>query len=188
MGHIIDLEIESPYAREQMWAGQRHLQRLLRQLPSGSEAYIAGGAPRDWHHGWGCRDIDIFFKTPEEDSLNLKYRGLKDISQYSYYNGKELIDVHEYPVSSGFLKFRNVQLIRLAIDPLKFINHFPINMSRVWMDMKGKVRCSEEYKIGYYGKYFLELHREQWNYAYISKILGRYSNYAFIPYKWKDDS
>ena len=32
-------------------AAKRHLRELLANLPKGSTAYIAGGAPRDWHHG-----------------------------------------------------------------------------------------------------------------------------------------
>jgi len=171
------------------------LNRFLNEMPEGTIAYVAGGAPRDWHHGWGCRDLDIFYKTPDHadvDDILSKYTLIKEkYGSYGYGidNSQGLMSVHEYDVKdysrSKSMSHRKVQLIRTAYDPLEVITNFPISLSRIWMDKEGIIKCDLMYKIGYNNSTIYEVHTEQgWNYVYLNKILGRFDKYVFVPKYW----
>ena len=183
----MDIIIENDYARFQMWSAMKQLKRVLDKLPEGTQAYIAGGVPRDWHHGWGCRDVDIFYKTPmTEEPIDLDFRHIKLLGEGLYYHpNNHVLSVHEYPVYNGALKYRKVQLIRTDTDPLEVIKDFPINMSRIWMDRKGNIECDRWYAFGWYNCMLAEMHTKQYNYPYLEKILGRYRDYGFMPWGWK---
>jgi len=171
------------------------LNRFLNEMPEGTIAYVAGGAPRDWHHGWGCRDLDIFYKTPDHadvDDILSKYTLIKEkYGSYGYGidNSQGLMSVHEYEVKdysrSRSMSHKKVQLIRTAYDPLEVITNFPISLSRIWMDKEGIIKCDLMYKIGYNNSTIYEIHDEQgWNYVYLNKILGRFDKYVFMPKYW----
>jgi hypothetical protein len=173
-------------------AAKRHLRELLANLPEGSTAYIAGGAPRDWHHGWGCRDVDIFYTTPESAGEAIPQYVLDKakpvFQQYGkgyYYDLQGIKSVHEYPVYQGSLRHRKIQLIRTTSNPETVIRMFPINMSQIWMNSSGKITGSVEYKWGYNNKTMLECNGTQWVYPYIRKLLPRYDEYMFMPKKWR---
>jgi len=171
------------------------LNRFLNEMPEGTIAYVAGGAPRDWHHGWGCRDLDIFYKTPDHadvDDILSKYTLIKEkYGSYGYGidNSQGLMSVHEYEAKdysrSKSMSHKKVQLIRTAFDPLEVITNFPISLSRIWMDKEGIIKCDLMYKIGYNNSTIYEIHDEQgWNYVYLNKILGRFDKYVFMPKYW----
>lgn len=178
-------------------AAKRQLNKFLQAMPVGTEAYIAGGAPRDWHHGWGCRDVDIFFYVPliEADALTQatqhlsKYQLLGEAygTDYSYGCGEQGINaIYEYPIHQGSLRYRKVQLIWLRKRPLDVIRNFPINMSHIWMDRKGTISCDYHYQLGYNKSVIRPANNTQWIYPYLEKILPRYSHYAFVPLAWND--
>jgi len=191
-------EIKLPnelFVRAQKSASKNHLNRFLNEMPDGTVAYIAGGAPRDWHHGWGCRDLDIFYKTPDDvnvDDILSKYTLMKqEYGNYGYgVDGHQgIMSVHEYDAKdysrSKSMAHRKVQLIRTKYDPLEVITDFPISLSRIWMDKEGLIKCDNIYKIGYNNSSIYEIHTKQgWNYFYLNKILGRFPNYVFVPKVW----
>jgi len=168
------------------------LNRFLNEMPEGTIAYVAGGAPRDWHHGWGCRDLDIFYKIPDDanvDDILSKYTLIKNPYGYSGYgvgDSQGLLSVHEYDVKdysrSRSMSHKKVQLIRTKYDPLEVITDFPISLSRIWMDKEGKIKCDFMYRIGYNNSTIYEIHG--WNYVYLNKILGRFDTYVFMPKYW----
>jgi len=175
-------------------AAKRQLNKFLQAMPVGTEAYIAGGAPRDWHHGWGCRDVDIFFYVPENVNALTKttehlsqYKLLSEAysSDYSYGCGEQGINaIYEYPIHQGSLRYRTIQLIWLRKRPLDVIRNFPMNMSHIWMDRKGIITCDYHYRLGYNSSVLRPANDSQYIYPYLEKILPRYSNYAFIPTIW----
>ena len=168
------------------------LNRFLNEMPEGTIAYVAGGAPRDWHHGWGCRDLDIFYKTPDDanvDDILSKYTLMKkEYGNYGYgVDGNQgIMSVHEYDTKdysrSRSMSHKKVQLIRTKYDPLEVITDFPISLSRIWMDKEGIIKCDFMYKIGYNNSTIYEVHG--WNYVYLNKILGRFDKYVFMPKHW----
>ena len=54
------IKLNDSYAIREQKRALGLLKKFKSNLPDNAIAIIAGGAPRDWHHGWGCRDIDIF--------------------------------------------------------------------------------------------------------------------------------
>ena len=187
------------HPKAQKAVAKKHLNLLLDQLPKGSQAYVAGGAPRDWHHGWGCRDIDIFFSVPNElkgavtTYLNREYDTVaNDYSEggYGVNNNPLLHSVHEYDATRFSPKAKStshtkIQLIQTNIDPLEVIKNFPISLSRIWMDKEGDINCCEMYAQSYNSRIMHELNETHgWNYIYINKILGRFSQYTFMPMRW----
>lgn len=175
------------FPEAQRVAARRHLKQLLANLPKGSKAVIAGGAPRDWHHGWGCRDVDIFYQTNEMSNKYIQQKA--NVTRNSYYNGygygeNDIMTIHEYPIYSGCLKYRKVQLIRTIKDPMLTIRNFPINLSRIWMDNTGKIMCDHHYEWGYNHRMIHQVNHSQWVYPYLRKIMGRYHQYGFMPINW----
>lgn len=185
----------------QQSAAKYQLNKFLKEMPQGTKAYIAGGAPRDWHHGIGCRDVDIFYQQPPVPERSTEelirymrfFKKCNNLGQHvgNYYfldtyeaSGQGIIGLHEYPVYQGALRHRKVQLIELNRDPLEVIKDFPINLSRIWMDRSGKIECHRDYAWGYNNGFLWALHDKQYYYPYIEKILGRYSRYGFIPHRW----
>lgn len=188
------------FPKAQKAVAKKHLNLLLSKLPEGSEAYVAGGAPRDWHHGWGCRDIDIFFSVPcshKQDvtsSLNNEYDTVaNDYSEggYGVNNNPLLHSVHEYDATKFSPRARStshtkVQLIQTNINPLLVIKDFPISLSRIWMDKEGILSCCHMYAQSYNSRIIHELNETHgWNYVYLDKILGRFSQYTFMPRGWQ---
>lgn len=179
---------------------KKHLNLLLKKLPPNSTAYVAGGAPRDWHHGWGCRDIDIFYSVPKyakegiTNMMNMEYDKLdQDYSNYGYgCEGHGIIhSVHEYEATkyspkAKSTKYTKVQLIQTNDDALKVIQNFPISLSRIWMDKEGEIECDFFYANTYNTRIISELNESHgWNYVYLDKILGRFPTYAFSPLRFK---
>ena len=201
--HNIQLKAKStgllPIAQRQV--AKKHLNYLLdNTLPEGSKAYVAGGAPRDWHHGWGCRDIDIFYSVPEEhrqqvtEIMDAEYSTVsKEYGNYDYgINGhQQLLSIHEYDAKllsprAKSTQYTKVQLIQTKLDPLDVIQDFPISLSRIWMDRTGDINCDILYANSWNGRIIHEVHDKQgWNYVYLDKILGRFSEYTFMPLNWK---
>ena len=179
-------------ARAQKAASKNQLNRFLNEMPEGTIAYVAGGAPRDWHHGWGCRDLDIFYKTPDDanvDDILSKYTLMKkEYGNYGYgVDGNQgIMSIHEYDATdysrSRSMSHKKIQLIRTKYDPLEVITDFPISLSRIWMDKEGIIKCDFMYKIGYNNSTIYEVHG--WNYVYLNKILGRFDKYVFMPKHW----
>jgi len=178
---------------------KKHLNLLLSKLPEDSTAYVAGGAPRDWHHGWGCRDIDIFFSVPENfrvhvtNELDNEYSKLnEDYSNYGYgVEGHGIIhSVHEYDATKYSPRAKStshtkVQLIQTKKDALEVIQKFPISLSRIWMDKEGDIECDFFYANSYNSRIINELNETHgWNYTYLNKILGRFHMYAFSPMRY----
>ena len=202
-GQNMTIKLTDPYLKAQMKAGLYHLRRFKQCLPEGSQAFISGGFLRDLHHGFGCRDVDIFYWIPEDKvttyydppmekfvlSHLASFRRIKCIAEgdggYDYDEHQGIQDIYEYTVNKGVLKYRGVQLIRLKCDPRYIIEDFPINMSRIYMGIDGVIHTTKEYDEGFKTKTIFECHGKQWNYLYLAKILGRYSDYAFVPYNWK---
>ena len=197
----MQIKLTNPYLASQMKAGLYHLRRFNKLLPEGSSAYIAGGFLRDMHHGFGCRDVDIFYHIPDskvachydptqgKQVLSHftglpKLKAIDEYGGYDYCGEQGIQDIYEYTVKKGILKYREVQLIRLNTDPLYVINDFPINMSRIWMGIDGIVHSCESYDWGYEFSTMKEMHGKQWNYMYLGKILGRFPNYAFYPHSY----
>jgi len=181
------------WPKAQQAAAKYQLNKFLKSMPKGTIGYVAGGAPRDWHHGWGCRDLDIFYKVPATyDDMNAaekvleKYHTTHNYSGYDY-TGQPIVSVHEYPVHSGSLRFRKVQLIRLEVNPIVVIKDFPINLSHIWMDTKGHIKCDFHYYYGYNARIIREVHRNQYNYTYLEKILPRFDDYTFCPLGWQGE-
>jgi len=179
---------------------KKHLNLLLSKLPESSTAYVAGGAPRDWHHGLGCRDIDIFYSVPEEFRLHVtnemdkEYSKLsEDYSNYGYgVNGHGLLhSVHEYDATkysprAKSTEYTKVQLIQTKINALDVIKDFPISLSRIWMNKEGDIECDFFYANSYNSRIINELNESHgWNYVYLDKILGRFPMYAFSPMRYK---
>lgn len=215
---------EDKYLQSNMNHAKFQLNRLLKNLPKGSIAYVAGGAPRDWHHGFGHRDIDIFYWVngkplnvfkPNLDKhvdCHLDIKGISSSDAYyvtdedtqywsDTYNDTfiNIPGIGEYelgPICTRYIKqvntynvkgkARPIQLIEVDRNPLDVIADFPINMSRIFMHKTGKVYAFNEYLHGYDFKLIAELHRKQYNYPYINKILGRYHDYAFVPLTHKE--
>jgi hypothetical protein len=201
----MQIKLTEPYLSAQMTAGLYHLRRFNKLLPEGSSAYISGGFLRDLHHGFGCRDVDIFYYIPE-DKLETHYDPIQDkqvmshLSElpklkvlgegyggYDYCEHQGIQDIYEYTVNRGTLKYREIQLIRLKCDPVKIITDFPINMSRIWMGIDGIIHTDISYDWGYENSTMKEMHGKQWNYMYLAKILGRYNHYAFYPHSYFDN-
>ena len=178
----------------QRCAAKYQLNKFLKAMPKDTRAYIAGGAPRDWHHGWGCRDVDIFFSVPEDyESLTQATQHLSQFKMlgeaygvdYSYGCGEQGINaIYEYPIHQGSLKYRKVQLIWLRKKPLGVIQDFPINMSHIWMDSAGRITCNHNYAWGYNSGIIRPVNDTQYIYPYLEKLLPRYSSYCFIPATW----
>jgi len=185
------------HPKAQKAVAKTQLNRFLDEMPEGTIAYVAGGAPRDWHHGWGCRDLDIFFYVPEEHAeaasvvLNNTYAMMK--KGYGYYGvdgNEEIMSVHEYDIekySKGHsMAHRICQLVRVNKNPLEVINDFPISLSRIWMNKEGEIYCDDYYRMSYNSRVIHEIHQRQgWNYVYLDKILGRFSQYSFMPMNWE---
>jgi hypothetical protein len=166
------------------------LRKFLKEMPKGTVAYVAGGAPRDWHHGWGCRDVDIFFQAPEtvETLAALgKYEPMCESYGYGYMSPTDqgILSIHEYKINQGSLRFRNVQLIRVQGHPLDVIKDFPINLSHIWMDSSGRIECDFYYESGYHSRIIAAVHNKQYYYPYLEKILPRFDDYAFTPKGWE---
>ena len=187
------------FPKSQKAVAKKHLNLLLKKLPPNSTAYIAGGATRDWHHGMGCRDIDIFYSVPNyardgiTEMMNTEYNKLKQDYSYSNYgcDGHGIIhSVHEYaaPKYSPNAKSTSctmVQLIQTKKDALEVIKEFPISLSRIWMDKEGNISCCDMYAMSYNSKIIHELNETHgWNYVYLNKILGRFPQYSFMPRGW----
>jgi hypothetical protein len=184
------------HPKAQKAVAKAQLNRFLDEMPEGTIAYVAGGAPRDWHHGWGCRDLDIFFQVPEEHSddaalvLDNTYELMKkDDGYYGIDGNEDIISIHEYPIEqysrSASMKCRKCQLIRVSRHPLQVIHNFPISLSRIWMDKEGSISCDSWYARSYNEQVIFEVNQSQgWNYIYINKILGRFRKYAFVPMHW----
>jgi len=201
------IKLKDSYAKREQKKALRILREFKSNLPEGSEAIIAGGAPRDWHHTWGCRDIDIFYYIPNQKPLtHLSHKTntqvpshldipnlvcMEDTSGY-YFDALDdtghnaIINIHEYEIKrrNSALNHRKVQLIELRIKPVDYVVKFPISLSQIYMDTTGKIKSLDMYDIGYNSNLIYELHRHTWNYGYINKILGRFSDYGFIPYLW----
>jgi len=195
------INLSNPYLHAQMRASLYHLRRFNKLLPEGSSAYIAGGFLRDLHHGFGCRDVDIFYHIPD-NKLSTHYdptldkqvlshltelpklNAIDEYGGYEYCSDQGIRDIYEYTVKKGALRHREVQLIRLNTDPLYVITDFPINMSRIWMGIDGIVHTCESYDWGYQYSTMREMHSKQWNYVYLAKILPRFNHYAFYPYTY----
>jgi len=188
------------FPKAQKAVAKKHLNLLLNKLPQGSQAYVAGGAPRDWHHGWGCRDIDIFFSVPKEFKTHVTAmldtecdKVSQDYSQggYGVNNNPLLHSVHEYNASklsprAKSTEYTKVQLIQTNIDALEVIKDFPISLSRIWMDKDGDINCCHMYAQSYNNRIIHELNETHgWNYIYLDKILGRFPQYTFIPRNWQ---
>jgi hypothetical protein len=184
------------HPKAQRAVAKKHLNLLLEKLPEGSTAYVAGGAPRDWHHGWGCRDIDIFFSVPLEhrdkvaDMLTNEHGSFKrDESNYGYgVEGHGIIhSIHEYEATkysprAKSTEYTKVQLIQTKQDALEVIKNFPISLSRIWMDKDGNIECDLFYARTYNSRIIHEMNESHgWNYVYLDKILGRFPMYAFAP-------
>lgn len=195
----MQININEPRLVRQFRAMKYQLRKFSKSLPKGSVAYIAGGALRDLHHGWGCRDVDIFYNIPE-NMLAMHYDPTVDKQVYSHlshFNNIKLIgqgengydydehqgiqDIYEHQIYKGDLKYNPLQLIRVNSHPISVIMDFPINMSRIWMGIDGIIQFDESYEYGYTNSIMREMHRKQYNYVYLAKILGRYSDYAFYP-------
>jgi len=186
----------SLYPKAQKAAAKNILRKFLAEMPEGTIAYIAGGAPRDWHHGWGCRDIDIFFRVPADHNNDLaatlhlhKHYDRIHHKYHSYeYDGQGVMSVHEVPATkfsnAKSVQYTNVQLIRVQDHPLKVIKDFPISLSRIWMNPEGEVECDLWYRSGYNHYTIYEVNTKQYNYRYLEKILPRFSAYTFIPKYW----
>jgi len=168
----------------QLTAAKRQLKILLSLLPEGSTAYIAGGAPRDWHHGWGCRDVDIFYHTSDDTEAINKLSDNNLSSNYGYngYGQGEIISVHERKINQGSLRFRKIQYVRTIIDPMLVIKTFPLSLSQIWMDTSGQIKCSNSYRVGYNQRTIIQVNNSQYIYPYLEKILPRFTNYGFYPY------
>jgi len=188
------------FPKAQKSVAKKHLNLLLNKLPEGSVAYVAGGAPRDWHHGWGCRDIDIFYSVPhwhkEEvtSAMNNEYTTVANDYSYNGYgvnNNALLHSVHEYDAKkysprAKSTEFTKVQLIQTNINALAVIKDFPISLSRIWMDKDGDINCCHMYAQSYNKRIIHELNESHgWNYVYLDKILGRFYQYTFMPRNWK---
>ena len=187
------------FPKSQKAVAKKHLNMLLDKLPNGSQAYVAGGAPRDWHHGWGCRDIDIFFSVPKEFKphvtamLDDEYDKVsEDYSEggYGVNNNPLLHSVHEYDATrlspkASSTKYTKVQLIQTNVDALEVIKDFPISLSRIWMNKDGEISCCHMYAQSYNKRIIHEINETHgWNYVYLDKILGRFSDYTFMPIRW----
>lgn len=182
------------FPEAQRVAAKRQLNKFLKAMPKGTTAYIAGGAPRDWHHGWGCRDVDIFFSVKENaEALTQTMQHLSQYKllneaygcDYSYGCGEQGINaIWEYPVHQGSLRYRKIQLIWVRESPLTVINNFPINMSHIWMDLTGRITCNHHYQHGYDTSILRNVNDSQYYYPYLEKILPRMSKYAFVPNTW----
>ena len=203
------IKLQDSYAIREKKKALKILREFKSNLPKGSEAIIAGGAPRDWHHGWGCRDIDIFYYIPEQKPLtHLSHRTNTQVpshldipnlvtdedanNHYSLLDSDNtgygaILGIHEYQIKrkNAALNHRKVQLIELRIKPVDYIKLFPISISHIYMDTSGKIKSFEVYDISYESRIIYELHRKQWNYIYLDKILGRFSDYGFMPYMWQ---
>jgi hypothetical protein len=195
----MQIKIQEPRLVKQFRAMKYQLRKFKKMLPEGSTAYIAGGSLRDLHHGWGCRDVDIFYNIPENKIAmhydptvgeqvyshlshfsNLKILGRGE-NGYDYDEHQGIQDIYEHKIHKGDLKYNPLQLIRVKSHPLSVIADFPINMSRIWMGTDGIIHTCESYDYGYENSIMREMHRKQYNYLYLAKILGRYSDYAFYP-------
>jgi len=195
----MQIKIKEPRLVKQFRAIKYQLKKFSNALPEGSVAYVAGGALRDFHHGWGVRDVDIFYYIPS-DKLAMHYdptvdqqvyshlshfSNLKLLGQgengYDYDEHQGIQDIYEHQIHKGELKYNPLQLIRVKSHPLSVIQDFPINMSRIWMGIDGVIQTCESYDYGYENSIMREMHRKQYNYVYLAKIMGRFSNYAFYP-------
>ena len=183
------IKLESTWAKAQKKSALRLLRKLNAELPSGGTCYIAGGATRDWQHGWGCRDVDIFYHVPDQpDWIPQSFRKIEFDTVQGYtgpYKTNYINNVAEYTCTTGNLQYRPIQFINVDEDPLKVIKNFPISISRIWMGIDGKIECDWAYDMSIRSKAIHEMNRDQWNYHYLEKILGRFSDYAFIPHLWK---
>jgi len=148
-----------------------------------ADAMIAGGAPRDWIHGHGARDIDIFYHLEDENmspfSNSIGVRELGGYSDYEDANG--IVSVHEYSTRNHTA----IQLIRTKIPVLQHIRtHFPMNMCKVWMNEDGDIGYDKSFEWGYENKIIYQV-IPGWHYRYLNKILGRYRDYGFLPMNWE---
>jgi len=201
------IKLNNSYAIQEQKKAVKLLKKFKSNLPKDAIAIIAGGAPRDWHHGWGCRDIDIFYYIPDQKPLTYlchktneqkpchldipKLKQLGENNQYFNYDCDDtgfgaILSIHEYQIrrKNAALHLRNVQLIELKIPPLDYVKLFPISLSQIYMDDTGKIESLHAYDCSYEYKIIYELHRKSWNYVYLDKILGRFCDYGFLPYKW----
>ena len=182
------IELTSDLAKAEKKSALRLLKKLKAELPPDGICYVAGGAPRDWHHGWGCRDLDIFYMSTSDPYFVPKVFGkLKRSDNYDeYYSmGGYLTAVHNFD-GKGTFKDTSIQLVNLCKDPLSVIqDDFPISLSRIWMDVDGNINSSEAYDWSYDRRMILECHNDTWNYTYLGKIIGRFNEYGFIPFNYK---
>jgi len=182
------IKLTEGIAKVQKKSALRLLRKLKSELPPDGICYISGGSLRDWHHGFGCRDIDIFYHVPSDPFYKPKSFGkLETLGDYTeYYKNGNILSVSEYKCTHGALKYRPIQFICLNEDPLGVIQcDFPMNLSRIWMGVDGKIFATDEYETGYNSRIIVELDNSTWNYVYLNKILGRFSEYSFMPYGWK---
>jgi len=183
------IKLTTKIAKEQRKSALRLLRKLKSEMPADGTCYIAGGAPRDWHHGWGCRDIDIFYCVPSDPEwIPKSFKRLSDTCTYAspYYKNGYIRSVTEYSCTSGTLKYRKVQFIHTTENPLNVIKcEFPISLSRIWMGIDGKIVGSDEYELSYDARIIFELDNKTYNYIYLDKILGRFSQYCFMPHNWE---
>jgi len=183
------IKLTTPIAKLQKRAALRLLRKLKAELPPEGICYVSGGAPRDWHHGWGCRDVDIFYHVPNKPNWlpkSFKKLDTTDVYANEYPTRGYIHSVTEYECNSGALKYRPIQFIHTNQDPLGIIQcDFPISLSRIWMGVDGKIFASHEYEISYNHRIIHEESNHTWNYTYLDKILGRYRDYCFMPHGWE---
>ena len=164
----------------------RSVKEKLEALYGVADVVLAGGAPRDWLHGMQARDFDMFYyleDIPIEQPVLDDHLGVYPVGdEYSYEGNKDIATVHEYR-----REYKKVQLVRCTRPPLKVVENFPINLSQVWMDCTGKINASSLFKHGMNSKTIQALVPDvKW--SYVSKILPRYSEYAYIPHGWRDEN
>jgi len=161
---------------------------LLQQIWDTCEinAFIAGGAPRDWDHGMASRDFDIYF---EGDISKLKHKmvPLAEAEDYSNpYSDEGIVSVKE-----SVIEFKNVgitktvQFVECDRNPHDVIRNFPFGMSQAYMNRYASaILTTDAYDAGKRNRMFTALRHHDRSYIYIAKILPRYQSYGFTPVGW----
>ena len=133
-----------------------------------------------------ARDFDFFYYLPKVSESKMvldDHIGVKQIGdEYSYGGDSNILTVHEYR-----LKYKSVQLIRCVKPPLEVAAEFPINLSQIAMNCNGEINSSSLFKHGVAGKTIQAISPDGCRWSYLQKILPRFSDYAYIPYGWREE-
>lgn len=156
---------------------------MLRHLDP--TAIVAGGAPRDWYFGKVASDIDVFFHFRNDIQTSRITRLLEDVGfkLTSTKDGEHLPEIYKSNpdlrcVYEAELGGEKIQLMLMMQPTFKTIEHFPLNICRVWY--RNGIHTTKEFEKAVEYKAIVKT-SQLYNDGdkYIKKIMSKFPEYKY---------